>query len=115
MKVALHHHGEPADPDALRRTVAPEEIAYVRALLRTFMPAADGALADTAVCMYTNTPDEHFVIDRHPAHAQVVIASPCSGHGFKFASAIGEQVADLVLDAPSAFDLSPFRVGRFAV
>ena len=112
VKVALHHHGEPADPDTLRRDVAPEEVAYVRALLRTFMPAADGALVESAVCMYTNTPDEHFVVDRHPAHPQVVIASACSGHGFKFASAIGEQLAALALDAEPTFDLAPFRLAR---
>jgi sarcosine oxidase len=113
VKTALHHHGERADPDAVRRAVAPEEVAYVRALLRAFMPAADGPLAESAVCLYTNTPDEHFIVDRHPAHPEVVIASPCSGHGFKFASAIGEQLADLALDAAPSFDLSPFRVGRF--
>lgn len=114
VKAALHHHGEHgADPDALRRDVGPEEVAYVRALLRTFMPAADGPLAESAVCMYTNTPDEHFVIDAHPAHPEVVIASPCSGHGFKFSSAIGELVAALATDGRTEFDLTPFRVSRF--
>jgi sarcosine oxidase len=113
VKAALHHHGEPADPDALRRDVAPEEVAYVRALLRAFMPAADGPLAASAVCMYTNTPDGHFIVDRHPAHPQVVLASPCSGHGFKFASALGEVLADLALDAAPSFDLRPFRLARF--
>jgi sarcosine oxidase len=113
VKVALHHQGERADPDALRRTVSPEEVAAVRALLGTFMPAADGPLAESAVCMYTNTPDEHFVIDRHPAHANVVVASPCSGHGFKFASAIGEQLAGLALGEVSSLDLTRFRIARF--
>jgi sarcosine oxidase len=113
VKAALHHHGElGVDPDALRRDVGPDEVAYVRALLRTFMPAADGPLAESAVCMYTNTPDEHFVIDAHPGHPEVVIASPCSGHGFKFSSAIGELVAELATEGRTAFDLTPFRVGR---
>ena len=114
VKVALHHQGSAADPDALRRDVGPEEIAYIRALLRSFMPAADGALVETAVCMYTNTPDEHFIIDRHPARSQVIVASPCSGHGFKFSSAIGEQLALLALGEPSTFDLRPFRLDRFS-
>jgi sarcosine oxidase len=109
---ALHHHGEAAHPDTVRRTVAPEEVAYVRALLRAFMPAADGAAAESVVCMYTNTPDEHFVVDRHPAHPRVVLASPCSGHGFKFASALGEQLAELALGGAPSLDLSAFRVDR---
>ena len=113
VKAALHHHGEAADPDTLRRTVGDDEVAYVRALLRAFMPAADGPLAASAVCMYTNTPDGHFVLDRHPAHPQVIVASPCSGHGFKFASAVGEQLADLALDGAPSMDLSPFGVARF--
>lgn len=114
VKVALHHQGAPADPDALRRDVGPDEIAYIRALVRAFMPDADGPLVETAVCMYTNTPDEHFLIDRHPAHPRIVIASPCSGHGFKFSSAIGEQLALLATGAPPRLDLSPFRIDRFA-
>lgn len=114
VKAALHHQGERgADPDALRREVAPEEVAYVRALLRTFMPAADGPLLESAVCMYTNTPDEHFVVDTHPAHPEVVIASPCSGHGFKFSSAIGELLASLATGERTSFDLTPFRAARF--
>jgi sarcosine oxidase len=113
VKAALHHQGEPADPDALRRTVAPDEVAYVHALLRAFMPDADGTHVESAVCMYANTPDEHFVVDRHPAHPQVVIASACSGHGFKFSPAIGELLADLALGTAPRFDLAPFRLGRF--
>lgn len=112
VKVALHHHGELSDPDALRRTVAPGEVAQVRDLIRTFLPEADGTLCNTAVCMYTNTPDGNFLIDRYPGFPQVVIASPCSGHGFKFASAMGEQLADLVLNGQPSLDLSPFQLTR---
>jgi glycine/D-amino acid oxidase-like deaminating enzyme len=61
------------------------------------------------VCLYTNTPDEHFWIDRHPAHANVWVASACSGHGFKFAPVIGEILADLVQHRPPRFDLGLFR------
>src|SRR5690606_13344995 len=63
VKVAVHHHGEPADPDTLRRSVTDEEAAPVEALLRRFMPAALGPRVESAVCMYTNTPDHHFIID----------------------------------------------------
>ena len=89
------------------------EVESARALVRTFLPDADGPLQSSVVCMYTNTPDEHFLIDRHPEFPQVLIASPCSGHGFKFSSVIGEILAGLLNDKPPRFDLSQFR-NRFA-
>jgi sarcosine oxidase len=108
VKVALHHGGESADPDHVRRAVRGDEVAAMRALVRRFLPAADGALRSSAVCTYTNTPDGHFWIDRHPDHAHVLIASACSGHGFKFSSAIGEALADLLEERRSRFDLRMF-------
>jgi sarcosine oxidase len=108
VKLARHHAGESADPDRLRREVGAEEIAAVRALMRRYLPDGDGPLRSTAVCMYTNTPDEHFWIDWHPGEPRALIASPCSGHGFKFASAIGEVLADLLIKGRSPFDLTPF-------
>jgi len=63
--------------------------------------------------MYTNSPDHHFIIDRHPVHANVTVACGFSGHGFKFASVIGEIVADLVTMAESRFDLKLFSLKRF--
>ena len=80
--------------------------------MRTPGCAAAGRLREAAVCLYTNTPDQHFVVDLHPAHPQVVIASPCSGHGFKFASALGEVLADLATRRKPRFDLEPFRLAR---
>jgi sarcosine oxidase len=112
IKVALHHQGEITDADSVRRTVTDDEIAVIRSLLERFLPEANGTLRATTVCLYTNTPDDHFILDRHPAHGSVVIASPCSGHGFKFSSAIGEVIADLVTDRAPRFDLQPFQVGR---
>jgi glycine/D-amino acid oxidase-like deaminating enzyme len=73
----------------------------------------NGRWRGSTVCLYTNTPDEDFIIDAHPAHPQVLIVSPCSGHGFKFSSAIGEIVTDLVTEGESALDLTPFRLARF--
>jgi len=64
------------------------------------------------VCMYTSTPDEDFIIDLHPQHPGIVIASPCSGHGFKFSTIIGRLLADLALERPSGFDLTPFSIQR---
>ncbi len=113
VKVALHHLGSPADPDHVRREVDAAEVEAVRPLLRQYLPALDGRLLRSAVCLYTNTPDFDFLIDWHPLHREVLLVSPCSGHGFKFASALGEVVADLVLDGRSRFDLSPFRANRW--
>ena len=114
VKVALHHQGQPADPDALDRTVGPEEQAGIRSLLDRYLPGANGRLLETAVCMYTNTPDHHFVIDFHPTHPQGLIASPCSGHGNKFAATVGDIAAGLLIDGKTPFDLGLFRLERLA-
>jgi sarcosine oxidase len=112
IKVGRHHEGESTDPDRVRREVGPEDIEAMRAILRRFMPAIDTAPRAAAVCLYTNTPDSHFLIDFHPHHPHVLLASICSGHGFKFSSAFGEILADLLLDGHSRFDLSLFRLER---
>ena len=114
VKFALHHFGESVDPDTVRRTVGDDEIAVVRSLLAEWMPDANGALREAGVCMYTNVPDEHFVIDVHPEHPAVIVASPCSGHGFKFASALGEVLADMATNLPVGFDTSLFSLARFS-
>ena len=113
VKIGVHHEGEITTPGRVRREISPEEDERIRVLLRRFLPGADGRLVESRVCLYTNTPDRDFLIDRHPDHPQVILASPCSGHGFKFASAIGEAVAGLAMHGESRFDLSPFRLGRF--
>jgi sarcosine oxidase len=109
VKLAFHHGGEITSADAVRRDVTPDEVGAVRAALKRFVPAADGPCLSSVVCLYTNTPDEHFWIDCHPAHANVWVASPCSGHGFKFAPVIGEILADLVQRKRPRFDLELFR------
>ncbi len=114
VKLALHHHGETADADALRREVRNDEVEVVRRLIRQHLPDADGPLRASQPCMYTNVPDDHFIIDTHPDHDAVILASPCSGHGFKFSSAIGEVLADMATDHPVAFDTSLFSLARFA-
>ena len=115
VKVALHHHGPATSPGEVNRVVHPSEAMHLRSLLDRFMPAASGALRETGVCTYTNAPDEQFIIDRHPAADRVIVASPCSGHGFKFSSAIGEVLVDLVQGRESRFDLTPFGLGRAAL
>ncbi|HWX22263.1 MAG TPA: N-methyl-L-tryptophan oxidase [Candidatus Binatia bacterium] len=114
IKAALHHQGEITTPDSVRREAGASEVTAVRDLLVRFLPGSDGALKSTAVCLYTNTPDEHFVLGRHPNHPQVLIASPCSGHGFKFSPVIGEIAAMLLSGQTPPFDLSLFAPDRFA-
>jgi sarcosine oxidase len=109
VKLARHHEGEIIRPEVVRRDVDEREVEGIRTLARTFLPEADGPLREATVCLYTNTPDHHFFIDRHPTLPQVLIVSPCSGHGFKFSSVIGEIVSELTLGGTSRFDLSLFR------
>jgi len=108
VKVARHHQGEMTDADHIERTVKDQEIDAMRALLQQHMPDTNSRLRNCAVCMYTDTPDLHFLLDFLPGHPQVLIASPCSGHGFKFSSVLGEIMADLLTNGRAAFDLSLF-------
>jgi sarcosine oxidase len=117
VKAGVHHEGElSADPDSVRRTVDEADVAHVRRALQSGVsPLLAGApVRAQMTCVYTDTPDAHFVIDTHPGHANVLIVSACSGHGFKFASAIGEACADLLTDQPAAVSLAPFTTARFA-
>ena len=113
IKVATHGLGATTDPDTVDRTVRDDEVEAMRARLATYLPDANGRFDRAAVCLYANTPDGHFVIDRHPDHADVLVLSVCSGHGFKFSPAIGDLAADLLLEGATDFDLEPFRLARF--
>ena len=113
VKAGIHHEGAIIDIDAPRAPASDAEGAEIAGLLARYLPQAPGRILDRATCVYTNTPDHDFLLDRHPSHANVLIASPCSGHGFKFSSAIGEILADLVLEGGTSFDLAPFAVSRF--
>lgn len=112
VKCGMHHAGAATTPERVNRYVSQGENAVARELLETVMPGAGGRLLDARVCLYTNTPDRHFIID-WATPDRVLILSPCSGHGFKFASAIGEIAAQLVMDGKSWLDLSPFSLARF--
>jgi sarcosine oxidase len=114
-KAAIMHRGQTATtPDDVDRIVDPAEVDALRDAIRPILPQlAEAPVRESTVCLFTNTPDYDFLIDRHPHHPQVLISSPCSGHGFKFASAIGEAHADLILDGHCRFDLTPFRISRF--
>ena len=114
LKCAFHQaFQEVTTPQAIRREVGEEEKARMRTHLARFMPDAAGTLLATATCMYTNTPDEHFIIDRHPAYRNVVLACGFSGHGFKFCSVVGEILADLALAGETAQPIDLFALRRF--
>ena len=114
VKFAKHHHdNEVIDPLAPTRAFGAADEATLRAALAAHLPAADGALVETATCRYTRTQDDDFIIDRLPSAPQIVVASPCSGHGFKFAPVIGDALADLVTAGQTKHDISRFRFDRF--
>jgi sarcosine oxidase len=114
VKAALFRNGEPADPDRLRRAVDPAEAAQLREYLSTRLPGLPGELVRAVPCMYTNTPEEHFVLGLHPAHPNVVVAGGFSGHGFKFVPVIGEILADLAIDGGTRYDIELFDPDRGA-
>ena len=108
-----HHRLEITDPDAVRRDIDTTDEAVLRDCVRLCFPAADGPLLRASTCMFTNTPDEHFIIDRLPDQPNALVVSACSGHGFKFCSVVGEIVADLTTEGSTSHDLSLFRLDRF--
>jgi sarcosine oxidase len=110
VKFAKHHHqDETIDADAPTRPFSSEDEAILRGALAAHLPAANGALIDAKTCRYTMTPDGDFLLDRLPGAEQILIASPCSGHGFKFAPVIGQALADLVVRGETSHDISRFR------
>jgi len=94
------HTGEDIVPnaDAIDRECHEADVAPVRDFARRFLPHVGRGVVRSSVCMYTMTPDEHFIVDRLPNHANVFIAAGFSGHGFKFAPVVGSALADLALD-----------------
>jgi sarcosine oxidase len=113
VKVAYFHAGkQTCTPETVDRRVRPEEIQTMRDSIAQRIPALNGQFIDAVTCMYTNTPDQHFVIGLHPQHPQVVVASPCSGHGYKFASVIGEILADLATDGKTRHPIGLFDPER---
>ncbi|MGB0086221.1 MAG: N-methyl-L-tryptophan oxidase [Rhodomicrobiaceae bacterium] len=114
-KIGRYHHlGETGHADTLSREPTAADEAGLREAIRRYFPAADGPTLRLAVCLFTNTQDEHFVIDTLPEHPEIIVASPCSGHGFKFASVIGEILADLAVNGTTRHDLSLFSLSRLA-
>jgi len=101
VKFGRHDDGEVCTPESVRRTVTDDEVRWMTGVLERYLPGAAREILMTVTCLYTMTPDSHFVIDRHPEWPQVVFAAGFSGHGFKFASVMGEALADLALEGAS--------------
>ncbi len=114
VKFAKHHHADEAiDPAGTPRPMDERDEAVLRAALAAHVPSADGALLGAQTCRYTMTPDGDFIVDRLPGAPALIVASPCSGHGFKFAPVIGEIIADLVTQGTTRHDIARFRLDRF--
>jgi len=112
-KVATEQYVETTTAESVQREVSQAECeAMYGTLVAEHLPHLGPRCVKAVSCLYTVTPDFHFVLDRHPRHANVIIASPCSGHGFKHAPAIGEALADMIERKPPALDLSAFRLDR---
>jgi len=108
-----HHRDEPADPDDWNDEPEPADERLLREFTAAYFPAAAGPTMGLSTCLFTNSPDEDFVLDTLPAHPQVVVAGGFSGHGFKFASVIGSILADLAVDGETDHPIEPFRLDRF--
>jgi len=114
VKVATQQYEMTTTPDAVDRTVSEKEAAAMYDYIAPYLPGLSSKRVKAVACLYTVTPDAEFVIDFHPESPRVIIASPCSGHGFKHSAAIGEALAELATEGKTRFDLGPCRIGRFS-
>ena len=111
-KIAFFRRGGVTTPETIDREVHPAEIEDMAAAARRHLPTLPGSFLRAKTCLYSNTPDEHFVIARHPAHEAVTVACGFSGHGFKFVPVVGEIVADLATDGATAHPIDLFDPRR---
>lgn len=113
LKIGIHSGREITDPDTINRNVEPGDLTgAMRSFIDSCLDGVTPELTATSMCMYTMTPDEDFIIDRHPEHARVTLAAGFSGHGYKFAPVIGEHLADLATKQ-DARPRGEFAIGRF--
>lgn len=115
VKAAVHHHGKAVDPDDLDREIKPEDVESVSWLVKSSLPGLLQPAVRAQVCMYTNTPDEHFLVGLVPKHEKVLMLGGFSGHGFKFAPVMGEIAADLSVLGETKHPIEDFSTERFIV
>ncbi|HVD27083.1 MAG TPA: N-methyl-L-tryptophan oxidase, partial [Mycobacteriales bacterium] len=115
VKAAFFRRGEVCTPETIDREVHADEVAFIADHMRALLPAMPGQLLTAATCMYTTTPDHHFVIAGHPEHERVTVACGFSGHGFKFVPVVGEILADLALNGTTQHPIGLFDPRRPAM
>jgi sarcosine oxidase len=108
-----HHLDEAVDPETIDREPNAQDETLLRQFAERYFPEGAGPTMALRACMFTNAPDEHFILDLFPQDSRVVVASPCSGHGFKFSSVVGEITADLAETGETRHDIGLFRMDRF--
>ncbi|MCG9132051.1 N-methyl-L-tryptophan oxidase [Candidatus Poribacteria bacterium] len=111
LKIARHGRGQIISPDTLERTPDADYIAHIDAYVQERLPEL-GKTTHTEVCLYTETPDEDFIIDAHPHCPDILVAVGFSGHGFKFCALVGRIMSELALNSKTDFDIHPFRIDR---
>jgi sarcosine oxidase len=110
-----HHLGENVDPDTVDREPRAEDEELLRSFARCYFPEGAGPTLMLKGCLFTNSPDRHFILDLHPEHPEVAIAAGFSGHGYKFCGVVGEIMADLAERGESRHDIEFFRMKRFQI
>lgn len=113
-KAAIHIRNEPTDPDTAKRTPDDDYIQHMNRWVSRYIPSGAGEISDARICLYTMTPDHHFVIDVHPEYPHIAFAGGMSGHGFKFGILTGKYLADLAINGQTDQDISLFSARRFA-
>ena len=114
IKLGLHHAGAATTPDTVDRGVTPADLAPLQEYVRTCLAGVGPAAVRAKVCLYTNTPDEHFLVGAPSGWPALTILGGFSGHGFKFASVLGEVAADLALTGTTAHPIGLFALDRFS-
>lgn len=114
LKLAHHHPGIPCGPDEIKGDIPPQEEEKLRHFLKTYFPGAGDKFVSVKSCLYTYSPDTHFIIDHLPGYnKRVTVATGFSGHGFKFVSVVGEIVADLAMNGKTELPIEFLKIGRF--
>lgn len=113
VKIAFHGGQAFSHPSEIDYTPDDAAVTDLRRFARDHIPGADSPLVSTRICLYTLTPDEHFIIDQHPQHPHIIIAAGFSGHGFKFGPIVGIILKDLALEGHTPHDISLFAISRF--
>jgi len=113
-KIAFHGGPAFSHPSEIDREPDVKNVAALRPFMREHIPGiAQAPVRESRICIYTQTPDEHFIVDKHPEHAHVAIGAGFSGHGFKFSTTVGKMLTEIALDGSTPHNDSLFKIARF--